>query len=439
MSTKLLFKKRINNQKEIKNIVLFSLGEGVSVFGTSIYTFAISLYVLKISGSGLSYATTLVFGLIPLIIFNPIGGALADRYDKKKIVVIMDFLNGLLFLILYVISLTAQMTLVIIYLSTFCSTVFTTIFGMSIETAKPNIVSDQKLMSVNSISKIINSTSGILGPMIGGVIFALVDIQSLMIFNSLTFMFSALSELFIDFNYNTVAIQKKKKKGGFLGDIKEGFDYIQSRKDIKGIFGILIVINFFLGFSVTIPLPFFINNIIKLSSKEFGIIEGAFPIGMIIGAIIVKKIIHKIVYTKLLMSVSVVLSLCMILLGIPLLPMQIELSHAFYLGYYSMIMVIFGISISMIDIPIIYLLQKIIPDNFRGRVLSIGISIGKIILPIALIISGLLLNKVPAYSLPMVGGILFLIINIMILQKYEHNSMFEINDIESRDNTSEMM
>lgn len=416
MIIKALTEIKLRDRKEISNFVLFSLGKFVSVFGTSIYTFAIGLYVLKITGSGLSFAATLVFGLIAVIIFNPIAGVMADRFDKKKIVVAMDLLNGFLFITLYFISLMYNLNLIIIYLSTFLTTVFTTIFGISIETAKPNIVSDEKLMNINSISKIIDSISSIIGPIIGGLIFAFIDIQSFILVNGLSFVFSAVTEMLIDFKYNYKVKSKEEIKTGFIKDVKEGFKYIIDRKDIIGIFSIFITLNFFISFSVTVPLPFIINNVLKLSSREFGIIQSSFPSGMIIGAIFVKKVIEKVSYNKLLVFMSLLLSTSMILLGVPLLLMNLRLNSIIYLLYYSIIIIIFGIAISLIDIPIIYILQKIIPDEFRGRVLSIGMSIGKIISPVALIISGFLLNKISSYILPITGGSLLLVVNIIILK-----------------------
>lgn len=416
MIKKILSIIRLSDSKEISNLVLFSLGKGISVFGSSIYTFAIGLYVLKITESGLSYAANLFFGLIPVIIFNPIAGVMADRFDKKKIVIIMDLLNGLLFIMLYFVTLISNLSILIIFLSSFLTTVFTTIFGISIDTAKPNMVSEEKLMNINSISKIIDSIAMIIGPVIGGLIYVLMDINSFILVNGLSFVFSAALEVFIDFKYNFEDMNTEEAKKGLIKDMKEGFKYIMVRKDIMKIINIFITLNFFISFSVTVPLPFIINNVLKLTPKELGLIQSSFPVGMILGAIFVKRVFEKISYNKLLILVSILLSTSMISLGIPLLFLSLRINSIFYLLYYSIIMIAFGIFIAFIDIPILYLLQKIICDEFRGRVLSIGMSIGKIVAPIALIISGLLINILPPYFLPMTGGSLLLIFNIIILK-----------------------
>ncbi len=107
----------------------------------------------------------------------------------------------------------------------------------------------------------------------------------------------------------------------------------------------------------------------------------------------------------------------MLLIGFPVLFININMGIPVYMLYYSSIMAILGVTISFVDIPIVYMLQKLIPDEYRGRVLSIGMSMIKIILPIALILSGALLNIVPSYILPIAGGILLLIINLMLVRK----------------------
>ncbi|MBL2323067.1 MFS transporter, partial [Klebsiella pneumoniae] len=85
------------------------------------------------------------------------------------------------------------------YTTTFLMTVFTTFFGIGLEAAKPNIVSKERLMSLNSISKIIDSISLILGPMLGGIVFAVFDMKTFIIINGISFILSAISILFINF------------------------------------------------------------------------------------------------------------------------------------------------------------------------------------------------------------------------------------------------
>ncbi|MFC9414840.1 MFS transporter [Bacillus mobilis] len=405
----------IENKKrnlELRNICLYSIAKTVSIFGTSMYSFALGLYVLQITGSALNFAITLILGTIPMIVMNPFAGVIADKVNKKKLVVCMDLLSGCLLIAVYILSSHYGLNLFIIYTTTFLMTVFTTFFGIGLEAAKPNIVSKERLMSINSISKIIDSVSLILGPMLGGIVFSVFDIKTFIIINGISFILSGIALLFIHFKLFECNINEEnsKRRVNFIKDIKEGFTYLLEKESLKNTFHILISFNFFLGFAVTVPLPYIINTVLNLSSKQFGIIQGTFPVGMIVGAIVVKKITDRFSYSYLLKKLSSMLSVIMIFSGIPVLFKSFEVNDFVFVSTYCVVMIFLGIIIALIDIPLIYFMQKEIPDKYRGRVLSIGLSLGKMMQPIALAISGLLLNYIPAYSIPIAGGILYLIV-----------------------------
>lgn len=407
----------MKNKKERLNFILFSLGKFVSIFGASIYSFAIGLHVLKITGSGMSFALSLIVSIIPMLVINPFAGVLADKFDKKKIVVSMDIINGLFLMLLYIVSGIYGLSLEMIYISTFITTIFTTIFGISMESAVPNIVSENMLININSISKIIDSISSILGPMVGGIVFAFIDIRYFILFSGVSYVLSGISEIFIDFKFNYSGNNDSENSIRFVEDMKKGLEYIAGEKEIIGLFSVFISLNFFIGLSVTIPLPYIINNVLELGSKALGIIQSSFPLGIIVGAIIVKRVMKKNSYKKILILSSLILGICTNLLGFPVLFKNIVFTNAIYTFYYSGIMIVFGVAISFIDIPILYILQRMIPNEYRGRVLSIVMTMVKAILPLALILSGFLLNRIPAYFITTVGGILLFITNVLALNK----------------------
>ena len=410
MKTLYLNISRMNFRSEASNVFLYSLGKLVSIFGTTIFNFAIGLYVLKLTGSGLSFAAALILSIIPKITIYPFAGVLADRLDKKTMVIIMDLLNGVMFIGLYLLSSSSGLTLTMIFGVTLLMNVFTCFFDISFEAALPNIVSGKMLMNINSASRIIDSLSSILGPMIGGIIYAFLDIRFFVLINGISFILSGISEMFIDFKFNCEAKEKKKAKEkiDFIKDIKEGFRYLTQNDSLKALFSIFVALNFFLGFSITVPLPFIINNILKLSSRDFGIIEGAIPGGMIIGALIVKKISERISYSRIIRITSCMAAICVVMTGLPTIFITTRGSDMRCLIYYCIVMSGFGIAISIIDIPLSYIMQKSIPDEYRGRVISMMISMVKIIAPLALLISGFLLNLIPAHVITTLGGILLM-------------------------------
>ncbi|WP_099346436.1 MFS transporter [Clostridium tertium] len=408
---------KLIKNKEDKNAILFYLGSLISIFGTAIYTFAISLYTLKITGSSISFSTTLILSILPIIILNPIVGVIADKFNKKKLVVTANLLNGVFLFIVYLISNWKGLSTGIIYLSTFVVTSINIIFDVSIDSAIPNIVSKEKIVNINAGNRIIDSISSVLGPVFGGIAFAIFNIESFILINSISFLVSAILDTLIDFKYNSNSELEEKSdeniaisKLNYFKEIAEGFKYLISKRYIIEILAIFIIFNFFISFSVTIPIPIILNNILKIPTKSFGLIQGAIPVGMIIGAFMVKKIIAKYKLNSIFSVTGIIMSVNIILLSIPLFINTIS-NINIYVIYYLVIMIFMGVCISLVDIPFSYTLQTNIEEEFRARSLSLTISIVKVVVPISYLISGVLLQSIEAYVVVLFGGISVLIVS----------------------------
>ena len=91
-----------------KNFNILVLGQIISLFGSSIQRFALSLYLLDLTGSASVFATILAISMIPVVLISPIAGMLADRGDKKKLMVLLDVLSAVLLMAMQVLCLIAM-------------------------------------------------------------------------------------------------------------------------------------------------------------------------------------------------------------------------------------------------------------------------------------------------------------------------------------------
>jgi len=402
---------------DLKNILLFSLGMGISSLGTIIYTFATGLYILKISGSGLSFAINLTISMLPVIILMPLGGALADRWNKKLIVVATDFLNGFLFLGVFFLTKDTSPTLFLLYTTTLLASGLTTVFAVTLEASKPLLVREEKLMSINSIDQIVGSSVSILGPLLGGLVFSLLDIRMFFLINGFSFIFSALIETLMDFNYNKAEINKESGNNHIFKDIQEGLNYLRGKQKIITIIKLCIFLNFFFCFSVTVPLPYLINEKLGLEPKAYGIIQGGFAVGMIIGALFIKKLSSIYSREKFFFTIGSVIALCILTFSIPTSSI-LHMGQRGLISFYTCLTLILGALIASFDLPLFYILQREVREEFRGRVMGLTMSFVKTVTPLAFILSGVFLEKVSLHTLSFTGGLLLLsfIIYTWILQ-----------------------
>lgn len=404
---------------ENRNIYLFASGKAVSILGSSIFSFAIGLYVLKLTGSALNYAMTLMLSVIPMVIISPIAGVIADRVSKKWLVSGMDFINSILFAALFIFSIYRQLTLPVIYIAIVLLNVFTTFFGIGIETAKPALVSSEKLIRINSLSKLIDSSATVLGPVIGGVVYAFVDIKALILFSSIAYMISAISEWFIDYEFNLEcrSYENYEKSGGnksIRSDIMEGWKFFSGNRSLLQLFFLFFMLNMLLGFSVNVPLPYIINEVLRFSSSRFGMINSMFPIGLIIGTLTVEYVMKRVEFRKLLILMNILISMMASVIGLPVI---LGFDAGISLAFYCIVNIIIGIAIAYVDVPVMTILQNEVPRELLGRVLSLIMSLVKAMLPVALLCSGALTSRMPVQLIPAAGAVIPFIYSIFVLKK----------------------
>jgi MFS transporter, DHA3 family, macrolide efflux protein len=416
-----------NQAKEKLNLILFSMGKLVSLLGTYIYTFAISLYVLKVTGSGTSFAFSILVGTIPRVILSPIAGSISDRVNKKKMIVRLDFLSGFVLLLLLAMTMIYGVRLPFIYAASFILSVISTFFNNCFNAAIPSLVTDKSLMKINAYSRSIESVSQILGPVLGGIVFGLISLELFFLMNGISYILSAVSEMFIDFNFNKARVRKLEDKAKISlntvwMDIKEVITYIRGNKILCVVMPFSISCNFFLAASFSVVLPYVINNVLGMSSVQYGMIEGAFPIGMLLAAIIIGKLPEQTKKRKSLFIGIMGMGVASIVMGLPVLGMNINFDVQLSFLLYMALLFVMAIFIAMLDMPMMVVMQREIPNDMLGRVMGVLGTISAGLAPLGIILAGVFMDMIPAYIVFFITGIYFLIAAIVL---YKNKAMQE--------------
>jgi len=422
----------LSEKREDLNLWLFLAGKTISLFGSAIYAFVVGLYLLRSTSSAFSFALNLALYTLPVVLFNPIAGVAADRFNKKILVVGSDLINGIFLFIIYLIINYFAFNVYILYFSTFVMTTLTVFFDIALESAKPNLVRESALVKINSQARVIESLSHILGPLMGGVIYGFINLEGFILINAVSYLISALIEYFIDYQYNLQLEEetgKDKGFGNFIFRLKEGFYYIFKSSNLKALVYIFVALNFFFNFTLIVPLPYLMNAIWKIDPAKYAIIQAAFPVGMISGALLTEKIMGKISYNILIKNISFITAFGVTAFALPIIIFQNTPDSTFILVYYSFLMLLSGVAVAWIDVPANVIIQKIVPQNILGRVLSVKMSIIKIIVPISLLISSLIIKLIEVKYLIFIGALIFLSFNIIFFRSAVGKKFAQKNNI----------
>lgn len=150
-----------------KDFLFAVLGQIISILGAALLRFALSLYVLDLTGRADLFAGLLAISSIPLL-FSPIGGALADRFNKRNLMVLFDMISGVIICCLFLSLSVKEPSIIVIgtvmTLLTFISAMYTPAVLASI----PLLVTNNKLEQANGIVQGIQALSQIAAPVLGG-------------------------------------------------------------------------------------------------------------------------------------------------------------------------------------------------------------------------------------------------------------------------------
>ncbi len=402
-----------------KNLVLVILGQFVSGFGTFMQSFALSLYVLKKTGSASLFASVLVVSIIPRILLTPFAGVIADRFSRKKMIVIMDFLSSLVvsaFAVVFIIY--GELSLSSIYILAILLTVISSFFTPSMSAIIPDIVPKKDLADANSIRMMPESILNLLSPLTAGVLFGLFGLLPIMIINAISFFGSAISELFIKINKESIL--KKEGRDSYFESLKQGLKFIKTLPEIILMICVAVVANFALGPVFSVALPIVLLQDFGISEQLYGLFNSLTTVGMLIAPIFAAKIIRKHHYSKLVWSIITfdgILALIIAVLSINGIFSQIMINYVSMLFVINILL----ITVIWVNLAISTATQLLVRRDMMGRVSSVIGTFATIASPLGIALMGYLLEISKSYLI--MGAYAVLLIVVGLLSKMGFTSL----------------
>ena len=390
-----------------RNFTLVLIGQIISLFGNQIIRYALPLYLLTETGSAALYGMVLALSFIPMIFMAPVGGIIADRVNKRNVMVCLDFATAVLVLVYS--QIRGYFSLVPLLVA-----VLMILFGIqgayspTVQSALPFLVEQKDLMKGNAMINSVNSISGIIGPVLGGMMFAMVGLQPILIVGFICFLFSAVMELFIHLPF------EKPENGGNIfkiakEDMKDSFTFIsKERSEIGKVVWIAAAINLIISSLIIVGFPVVINQHLGFT-KEFasglqGVAEGSMALGGLLGAMFAgafsKKLDLKKVGNWMLASALTLIPmgviLCISLKGMAaFVPLAVA---AFLMMMTSTVM----------NIELLTYVQLVTRPNMIGKVMSLIMCLCMCASPLGQFIYGILFEKLSGFI-----GVIFLVVSVL--------------------------
>lgn len=375
--------------KEVKlftrNFTLVVIGQIISLFGNAILRFALPLYLLRQTGSASLFGMVTACSFLPMIVLSLLGGVLADRVNKRNIMVILDFSTGG---IIFVFSLLlGNVSIVPLLIG-----VLMLLYGIqgayqpAVQASIPAIVHKDKILPANAVVNQISALANLLGPIAGGILYSVFGIRLILIISIVCFLLSAAMELFI-----TIPFEKRKAEKSLWrvveGDLKESLGFIKNKQPVFFKVAVMVAFfNWFVSSMLTVGLPYLLVDTLNINDNLFGISQGVMAFGGLAGGMFTGMLGSRLRLEK----AHIILLVC----SFAALPMSLTLMAGLpapvsYVIITAMSFLCMGCA-AVFTIQVMSFVQMNTPKELAGKVISALIAVSMCAQPIGQAMYGFL-------------------------------------------------
>jgi len=408
-------KAKINIFKN-RNFNLLFAGVMVSNVAHVLFSFAISLYILRIANQayGEEKAALIQAGYLAtsgsiLLLFMPIGGVLADKLNKVRTMYITDYIRGITIGLVSVGILlidSSSVLLILLFVMNIILSINSSLFNPASGSLLRFIVKDEELQQASAYMQGSANLQNIIGLILGGIIFATLGIFWIFVINAIGYIVSAISEMFIRYDHKIHATSDEEiSLKNVMIDMKSGMTYLFSQKAILATIVMALCINFFFSPIFSNAIPYFIEFGLgteptylwdQFLSREtwYSITSVAFSVSSILMALYLSTKKTKEKYGRqfkgaILGAVMVVsmISGVMILYYLDIINIDLAL-----IGLTTSLFLI-GFMIMRFNVPMSLIIQRNVEPSHLGKVSSVMNVLSQALIPIGSMLAGVIISQ----------------------------------------------
>lgn len=371
-----------------RNYQLFFSGQLISVCGTWMQSIAQSWLVYRLTGSAALLGLVNFANLIPVFLLSPIGGATADRYSRHRILLITQIVSMVLAFVLAGLTLTGRIHVWHLF-------VLASLLGINYAFYVPaqsafvvDMVGKEDLMNAIALNSSMVNGARIIGPAIAGLLVAAIGEGWCFLLNGVSYIAVIGGLLLMELTPH----RKVSLAGSPLKHVVEGFVFVSRTGPVRDLLLLLGAVSLF-GAPYAVLMPIFSDQILHHGASALGLLMGASGVGALGAA-------FSLAARKQLRGLGRWVALAVATFGVSLI--LFGLSHSFWLSALLLVPVGYAMMIEMAASNT--LIQAMVPDSLRGRVMAVYSMMYMGMAPIGSLIAGSLAQRLGAPRTVMIGG-----------------------------------
>lgn len=273
----------MRTKKSMKTFYTIWAGQLVSTVGSGLTGFALGIWIYQETRSVTLYAVSMLAFMLPRLLFSPFAGVLADRYDRRMIMLLSDAGAGLSTIIVGLLFWNGSLEVWHVLLAEFTNATFNTFQGPAYASATTLLVPKERFGNASGMVQIAGAMSQLIAPALGGAIFVTSGLTTIVAIDFITFIFAVSTLIFVRFPQLERDDTVQKNKTSMWQEIREGWQYIQSRAGLVWLLVYFGLVNLFSGVIGPLITPMLME---QTTPDKLGYIASTIGIGMLVGTLL---------------------------------------------------------------------------------------------------------------------------------------------------------
>lgn len=344
-----------NNNELFTKFMIIWCGELISSIGSGLTGFSLAVYVYQNTHLATNVALVTLCAFLPSILLSPFSGVLADRFDRRLMMMIGDSFStvGLMFILFIMMNGTAS--LLQICIGVFISSVFASLLEPAYKATITDLLNKEQFAKASGLVQLAASSKYLVSPLIAGFLLTVTNIKTILVIDIFTFFIAVLATIFVRRGLSSKLEESKNQ--GFIKELKEGWNAVYTRKGVAWIVIILSFVTFFIGFIQTLLAPMVLSF---SDAKTLGTITTISATGMVFGSLFIGIFSVKKEYVKLLLIGLAFTGIFLTMLGVS--------TNIFFIGTVGFL---FFASLPFVQTSADVLIRCNIPNEIQGRAWAI--------------------------------------------------------------------
>lgn len=363
----------------MKTFLIIWIGQLVSMLGSGLTSFALGVWIFSQTGKATPFALTILFGNLPRILLLPVAGSLADRWNRRWVMILSDVGNALVTISVFVLLLFGSLQFWHIYLIVTLGSIFSAFQEPAYTASVTMLVPKKDLSRANGMLQMGHALEMVITPVIAGVLFVVIGLSSILIIDFVTFLFAVGALLLVRIPQPKLT-ESQEAKPTVWSDARFGWNYLKARPGLFGLLWYYAMVNFLLNWSGVLMGPMILS---RYPASTLGTVQMFFGFGMLAGGILSS------IWTGPKRRITAVIGF----IGLALVGMCIAGLRP------SPVVIGAGLFVMMTFIPLASassnaLFQSKVAPDVQGRVFSIRSMISRSVMPVAFLLAGPLADRV---------------------------------------------